>query len=498
MSDEIDLSAGVPFERLADGAMLAGQVGGEAVLLVRHGDSISAVGASCTHYSGPLAEGRVVGDTLRCPLHHACFDLRSGEALTAPAFDPLPCWRVERAGATVYVRERLPAAKRAKGGGPGAIVIVGAGAAGLAAAERLRREGFGGSLTMLSADADAPCDRPNLSKDFLAGSAPDEWMSLRPPEFYADNAIELRLGTRVGAIDVARRRVQTEGGVDLPYDALLLATGAEPIKLDLPTSGGAEVLYLRSFADSRAIVAKATHAKRALVLGTSFIGLEVAASLRERGLEVTVVGRDAVPMERVLGAPVGRFVQSLHEAQGVRFKPGQSIARIDGTRVTLTDGSVVDAELVVAGVGVRPALALAERAGVALDRGVLVDEFLQTSVPGIYAAGDIARWPDRHSGERIRVEHWVVAERQGQVVALNMLGRRQRFDAVPFFWCSAFGVSLRYIGHAEGWDEIVLDGSLEARDASVSYRRGGRTLALLTLDRDAASLDAEAAMEAAS
>jgi NADPH-dependent 2,4-dienoyl-CoA reductase/sulfur reductase-like enzyme len=361
----------------------------------------------------------------------------------------------------------------------------------------LRRRGYDGALTMLSADADPPVDRPNLSKDFLAGNAQDDWMPLRPPEWFAEQRIDLRLRTRVVSIDALKRRLGLEGGGELPYGALLLATGAEPVQLLVPGATPGQVLTLRSFADSRAIVARLAGAKTALVIGSSFIGLEVAASLRSRGLEVHVVSPEPVPMQRVLGAELGRFVQGLHEAHGVHFHLETTVKGLEGRHATLADGTRLDADLVVAGVGVRPNVALAEAAGLAVEHGVLVDEHLQSSIPGIWAAGDIARWPDPHTGTRIRVEHWVVAERQGQVAALNMLGVRHRYDDVPFFWSQHYDVAIQYAGHAERWDTIEVDGSPQARDCTVRYLAGGRALATVTIGRDLESLRAEHALEAA-
>jgi NADPH-dependent 2,4-dienoyl-CoA reductase/sulfur reductase-like enzyme len=436
---------------------------------------------------------------VRCPWHHACFDLASGEALGAPALDPVPCWRVEEKAGRAYVREKIVAPPRslAAGKAPREIVIVGGGAAGLAAAERLRREGYAGKLTMVSADSAPPSDRPNLSKDYLAGNAPEEWIPLRGDDWYRERNIDLRLGTRVERLDLAGRRVQLAGGDALGYDALLLATGAEPARIDVPGAEPERVLTLRSLADSRAIIARAASAKRVVVIGASFIGLEVAASLRARKLEVHVVAPDQVPMQKVMGDEVGRFVQGLHEAQGVQFHLGATVKSVDHARVKLTDGTAVEADFIVMGVGVRPALALAEQAGLAVDRGVTVDEYLQTSQPGVYAAGDIARWPDPHSGQRIRVEHWVVAERQGQVAAQNMLGLRRRYDVVPFFWSAHYDVTIAYVGHAERHDRIVIDGSLEARDCAVRYELEGKTLAVATIGRDMESLRTERAMELA-
>ena len=392
----LDLRKGVALRDLPDGAIVRGNVDAEEAILLRRGDAFFAVGAHCTHYHGPLAEGLIVDDTVRCPWHHACFSLRTGEALRAPALDPIACWRVERVGDKVHVREKVagpgpraaPTAARSPAT-PASVVIVGGGAAGLAAADMLRREGFQGTLTMISADDSPPCDRPNLSKDFLAGTAPDDWIPLRPPEYYAERKIQLELNSRVASIDVHRSRVQLDSGKQYEFGALLLATGADPVHLEIPGAADSQIHYLRTFADSRAIVAKAVSAKRAVVVGASFIGLEVAASLRARGIDVHVVGPESVPLERVLGPEVGRFVRELHELHGVTFHLGRTVSRIDGNRVTLTDATTLDADFIVIGVGVRPSIALAEEAGLAIDRGITVDQYLETSARGIFAAGDV-------------------------------------------------------------------------------------------------------------
>jgi apoptosis-inducing factor 3 len=495
----VHLTKGIDMAALPDGSTVLGRVGDEDVLLARAGADVYAVGAYCTHYHGPLADGLIVGDTVRCPWHHACFSLRTGDALRAPALDPIACWRVDRQGTMVFVREKQSPSNRpassAIATAPSSVVIVGGGGAGLAAADMLRREGYDGPIAMISADADPPSDRPNLSKDYLAGTAQDDWIPLRSPEFYAENRVELLLQTKVTSIDPLARQVALADGTRWPFGALLLATGADPVRLPIPGANAPHVHYLRSFTDSRALVAAAGTAKRAVVVGASFIGLEVSASLRTRGLSVDVVAPEQAPLERIMGLEVGQFVQRLHESRGVVFHLGETVTRVDGRSVTLSSGRTIDADFVVMGVGVRPSTALAEAAGLAVDRGVVVNNWLETSATGIYAAGDVARYPDVRTGDRIRIEHWVVAERQGQTAARNMLGRRERFDAVPFFWSQHYDVTINYVGHAERWDAITMTGSLDDHDCSIRYSSGGRQLAVATIFRDRESLEAEVAME---
>ncbi len=495
-----NLREGIEVEEIPRGGTLLGHAGGEAVLLVRPegGDDLFAIGATCTHYNGPLADGLLTGETIRCPWHHACFDVRTGEAVAAPALSPVACFSVLRKGSRVVVGEKRPEpVPRKPSRSPESIVIVGAGAAANAAAEMLRREGYTGPVTMIGAAKARPVDRPNLSKDYLAGTAPEDWVFLRPDDFYRSQNIELVTGVRVTALDTAGHRVTLSDGTSRSYEALLLATGAEPVRLEIPGMDRRSVFTLRSLDDSRAIIAAATAqgASHAVVIGTSFIGLEAAASLRTRGLEVDVVGPDAVPLQRVLGPELGGFVRGLHEEHGVRFHLGRKPASFEEGAVTLDDGSQVPADLVVVGVGVRPAVELAEKAGLRIDRGVVVDASLQTSASGIYAAGDIARYPDARSGETVRIEHWVVAERQGQAAARNMLGGNEPFRSVPFFWSQHYDVPINYVGHAATWDRIEVSGNLAAKDALVAYRRGVKIVAVATVYRDNNSLEAERLFE---
>ena len=499
-----DLGAGVDAESLQPGAKLLGHTKGEPVLLARIGDEYLAIGASCTHYGGPLADGVIDRDTVRCPWHHACFSLRTGEAFRAPALSPVACWKVERRGAKVVVTDKVerdplaPATKPTIASAGAAenlsVVIVGAGAAGSAAAEMLRRSGHRGSITIVDADQGSPYDRPNLSKDYLAGNAPEEWIPLRPDGFYSGHKIDIVRG-RATNVDTKARRVEIEGRAPLAYDALLLATGAEPIHLQVPGDDLPHVHFLRTLDDSRSIIEVAKKAKRAVVIGASFIGLEVAASLRARDIEVHVAAPETLPLARVLGDHLGAFIKSLHEEKGVVFHLGRRAKKVERDAVVLDDGTRVAADLVVFGVGVRPRLDLAERAGLRVDKGVIVNEYLETSAPGVYAAGDIAKWPDPHTGQSIRVEHWVVAQRQGQAAARNILGAAEKFTQVPFFWSAHYDVSINYIGHAEKWDKVVVDGDAAQRDVAVRFESGGKLLALATLWRDEESLKTETAME---
>lgn len=496
------MATGIAEEELRDGGVLVGHVRDESVLLARVGTEVLAIGATCTHYGGPLGKGLLVGDTVRCPWHHACFSLRTGEALAAPAFAPVSCWRVERETGRIFVRQKSapPAADsrrphRDGGCARGRIVIIGGGAAGFAAAEELRREGCGAQITLISADDAAPYDRPNLSKDYLAGTALEEWIPLKPRDFYAQHGIDLRLAARAVGIDLRTHRVMLESGGSVDFGQLLIATGAEPVRLNVPGGDLAHVLTLRSLADCRRVIEFAARGTRAVIVGASFIGLEAAAALRHRGVEVHVVAPETRPMERVLGPALGELLRALHESHGVIFHLGHTVADIDTRAVRLDGGERLPADLVLVGIGVRPRLALAEDAGLAIDGGVIVDEYLQTSVPGVYAAGDIARWPDPYSGERLRIEHWVLAELQGQTAARNLLGRRERFSRVPFFWTQQYDVSINYVGHAAQWDVIEQSGDLSARDATLRYRKNGKTLAVATVSRDLESLQAERAME---
>jgi NADPH-dependent 2,4-dienoyl-CoA reductase/sulfur reductase-like enzyme/nitrite reductase/ring-hydroxylating ferredoxin subunit len=503
---EIDLARdGAPADAIADGEMLAGQVGDAAVLLVRRDGRFYAMGAECSHYGGPLGSGVFDGELVRCPWHHACFDPATGSAARAPALEPVPTYEVSERDGRIYVGEQRPASAVGVDGGeappfaepPRNVVIVGAGAAGAAAAEMLRRERFGGAISMISAESELPYDRPNLSKDYLTGDAPAEWLPLRDEAFYKQHEIELRRNVEVRSIDPLQKQIDLSDGSSLEYDALLLATGSEPIRPPIDGIDRDHVHFLRNVEDSQSIMQAAEAAEHALVVGASFIGTEVAASLRQRGLSVDIVDLEPLPLVRVLGEDFGGFTRSLHEEHGVTFHLECSVEEIGEREAVLDDGTNVPADLVVLGVGVEPRTELAKGANLEVGDGVLVNQYLETTAPGIWAAGDIARWPDRHSRQPIRIEHWVVAERQGQTAARNILGYREPFTDVPFFWSQQYDVTINYVGHAEEWDAVEMDGSPDERDCLARYRLNGRTLATAAINRDVASLRAEIEFERA-
>ena len=488
-----DLTQGVDPGEVARDAMLVGHVGDASVLLAWLDDDLVAVDAACTHYGAPLGKGLRVGETVRCPWHHACFSLRTGEALEAPAFDSISLWRVERADGRVYVRERMAKTDNtppATSGGPRRIVVVGGGAASFAAIHRLRALGYDGELTLVSDENRLPCDRTKLSKAYLAGKASANALPLKNHAFYDDREVRLRLGAAAEQIDTSARRLTLAGGETLDYDALLLAPGAEPRRLDAPGLDRQEVHILRSQADSDAIIAAAGRAERVAIVGSSFIGLEVAAALRQRGLEVDVIAQEDLPLESKMGPQIGGFVKALHEAQGVRFHLGREVARFEDGLLVLNDGTQVQADLVVVGVGVSPRLDLARAARLTTGKGVRVDAGFRASARGVFAVGDIAEFPDPLTGEPIRVEHWVAAQRQGQIAAANMLGGDERFEEPPFFWSAHYGASLRYVGHASGWDRIEVDGDLAAKDAEVRFVKDGEVRAVAVVGRDTAALKA--------
>ncbi len=456
VADEAELPAGRP---------VSVKVGKQSVLLVRLGDRVHACGGKCTHYGGPLTDGLLVGGTIVCPWHSARFDVATGRMEAPPALDHAGHYPVKVEDGAVYVGPKQTPEPAQRPADDRTFVILGGGAGGNAGAEALREEGFSGRVVMITAEQHVPYDRPTLSKEFMSGEAPAKWLSLRSEEFYDRRDIELVMGRRVAKLDPEAMTITFEDGEELACHAVLLASGGVPRTLDLPGVDRNGVFTLRSRADAERIAEAAEDAETVVILGAGFIGMEVASSLRERGLEVHVVAPEQVPLVRVFGEEVGAWLQKRHEEDGVVFHLGTTAARISGDEgvdgVVLEDGAQLAADLVLLGVGIRPAVEFLEGTGLVVDGAVPVDETLQTQAHGIYAVGDIAVVPDPRSGEGCRVEHWIVAERQGRHAARAMLGHEAPYEEVPFFWTHQAGVSLKYVGYAPEWDRVVFRGDLQ-------------------------------------
>lgn len=490
-----DLAKGISIEELKDEAIVEGYVGDEAVLLVHHDGEYFAVASTCSHYGGPLGEGLIVGETVHCPWHHACFDLRTGEALKAPALNPIAAWETELRGDRIFVTHKKALVRRSREWTESQhFIIVGGGAAGNAAALTLRKHGFIGRITVVSEENVLPYDRPNLSKDYLAGNAPEDWIPLESEEFYRDNKIHFELATRAEKIDSHRRTVRLSNGKTLSYDRCLLATGGDPVRPPIPGINKDHVFFLRSLQDCKRIIARTTWAQKVAIIGAGFIGLEAAAALRQRNMEVHVVAPEEMPLLRQVGVHVGSVIRKIHEEHGVVFHLGHTVKEVRDRSLLLSEGVSVDCDFVIVGTGIHPNTDLAKRAGCWVEGGVLVNEYLETSVQGIFAAGDIARWPDPRSGRSIRVEHWEVAERQGQTAALNMMGDRVKFQDVPFFWTQHYDLSIGYVGFSDRYDRMDVMGNLESRNFTVAYYEDRTVAAVLTVGRDRQSLMIEEAI----
>jgi 3-phenylpropionate/trans-cinnamate dioxygenase ferredoxin reductase subunit len=347
-------------------------------------------------------------------------------------------------------------------------VIVGASLAGAKAAETLRAEGFDERVVLIGAEHERPYERPPLSKDYLRGEVDRETVYVHPDGYYAEHDIELRLGRTAVSLNTAARELALDDGERLRYDRLLLTIGAEPRRLSIPGCELEGVLYLRSVADCDALRGRLDRGGRVVVIGAGWIGAEVAASARQRGLEVTVIDPLTVPLERVLGTEVGAIYRDIHLDHGVQMLMGTGVEAFEGgttvERVRTTDGRELDCDFVVVGVGVQPRTGLAARAGLAVDNGILVDEHLQTGTPGVFAAGDAANAHHPFYGERIRVEHWANALHQGPIAARAMLGEPDVYDRLPYFFSDQYDVGMEYAGFARTWDRVVFRGDPAMRE----------------------------------
>lgn len=482
-------------EELQPGEMKRVAVEGGEILLVNSGGQISALGAYCTHYGAELAKGVLAGETIVCPWHHACFCSKNGDLEHPPALNALPNYEVTIQGNDIVVKlpeklkkNRVPdMASYNPQNDARTFVIVGAGAAGNAAAQTLREDGFQGRIVMISYEPHLPYDRPNLSKAYLQGEAPKEWMPLRSEKFYQHRNIELILSKTVTKVDVTTKTITFQDQEILQYDKVLLATGGIPRRLDVPGANLANVVTLRSFDDADALLHDADHAARIVVIGASFIGLESAFSLKQRGANVTVIAPEKVPFDVIFGEEIGKMLQKSYEDQGIRFQLGREIEAFEGENyaqaVALKNGERVEADLFLVGIGIIPNTGYLQGVEVHSDGSVQVDEYFQVT-DDVYAAGDIARFPDWRSNDGIRIEHWRTAEQQGRDAAHNMAGKQQPNKNVPFFWSKQPDFNIRYVGHAKDWDEVILDGDVASKKFLAYYIKHGKVYAVAGAKRD--------------
>jgi len=480
---------------LRDGEMKQFPAGDTSVLVARINGNYHAVAATCTHYGAPLAEGVLNSDRIVCPWHHACFNATTGDLLEPPALDSLEHYELTIKDERILVAipegsqgRRVPDMTAPDPASDKRVfVILGAGAAGYSAVQTLRGEGFRGRIVLITREDRLPYDRPNLSKDYLQGHAEPEWMPLRPDEFFDEHKIEVLSGKEVTRVDAGTRTISFKDSEKLSYDALLIATGGVPRTLKIPGSDLKNILTLRSFDDSDAIIAATNGAKHVVIIGASFIGMEGAASLKSRGVEVTVVAPGKTPFETTLGPEIGALFKDLHEKNGVQFKLGAKIVRFTGSGavdgIEIDSGEKIAADLVLVGVGVRPATDFLNGVNLNKDGSIVVDKYLRAA-SDLYAAGDVASFPSAYTGEQQRIEHWRTALQQGRIAALNMAGKETPYASVPFFWTQQFESTLRYVGHASGWDEIIVDGNIASQDFVAFFIKNDRALAVASMNRD--------------
>jgi len=460
-------------DAVEDGGMKAFEIDEDhKILIARVKGEYYAMGATCPHYGAPLEDGILSGNRVLCPWHHSAFDIQTGDLLEPPAMDNIPVYEVniENGNIVVMLPDKIESSVKPEMSEPDSdqdertFVIVGAGAAGNTAAQTLRETGFKGKIKLVTKEKEIPYDRPELSKEFMQGKGKEEWLPLRSKDFYENNGIDLMFETEVTKVDTAKHEIDLGNGDRLKFDRILLATGGRPRRLDIPGNDLDNVFTLRSHTDASRIIASAEKAKKAVVVGANFIGMETANSLRERGLEVTVVAPEDIPMKKIFGDRIGTMFRRAHEDKGVKFMMGHTVEKFEGdgtVRTAILDNSEkLEADLVVIGIGVVPSSDTIDGIAYQPDGSIEVDEHMN-SKDNIYAAGDIARFKDPRTGQWTRIEHWRTAEQQGRIAARNMADEEVPYDSVPFFWTNQAGLNFQYVGHAENWDDVIIDGSLE-------------------------------------
>ncbi|MGB3767545.1 MAG: FAD-dependent oxidoreductase [Phormidesmis sp.] len=487
-----------PVEALKEGEMRQFSVADEEVLLARFEDEFWAITPKCPHAGAALADGVMKDGRVICPWHNACFSLRSGAMIEPPALNDLAQYPTSIESGTVYVE--LPSSKDSdtagnkvpelanQGSDDRTFVIIGGGAAGCAAAQMLRQVKFEGRIVLVTASEEPPYDRTKLSKAYLQQDRAEDPDLLRPISFYRRYDITLKTAAKVTKLDAKTQTITYGSGETIQYDVLLIATGGAVKKIPIDGSDLGNVFTLRQAQDARAILRASKQAKKVVIVGSGFIGMEVASSLNQQGLDITIVTPDEIPFENVLGEQVGKLMMRVHESHGVKFRLESKATAFKGdgkvSSVELENGDVLPADMVVVGIGVQPATDFIE--GLALDKddkSIPVNQYLQAA-PNVYAAGDIAQFPHFITGESVRIEHWRLAMQHGRTAARNMMGEAVAFESVPFFWTGQYDFKLRYIGHAEKWDDIVIQGSLEEKSFLAFYVKDEQVLAVAGMGRD--------------
>ena len=481
--------------QLPPGTTHVAEVGDYSVLFANVGGEVYAVENKCSHFGLPLDKGALCEHRLRCPFHHACFDVRDGAQLEAPGMDGLRTFAVRTEGQDILVAPE-PTVRPTENYAPAAppesgvydYAIVGGGVAAAYATEAIRELDPTGSLVLITEEELPPYDRTHVSKALMQGGKDVHELPLRSADFYTRHGVELRSGTRVETVD-AHRKIIRAGGQELRYERALLATGGRPRQLGIPgVSGTKRVFTVRSAHDGERARRAVNEGDRVTIVGGSFIGLESAMSLGKQGGKITVVAREDTLFAKLFGPEVGRWIQGLHEAKGVHFRLGVSPRELrteDGkpSALVLEDGSEIPTDVLIVGIGVVPATDYLAGLATNDDGSVSVDNHLAASVAGLYAAGDLARYPGRAGA--VRIEHWKVAGQQGRIAGRNMAGQSEPYTMVPFFWSNQQGTNLRYVGHATDYDSVTFDGQPGDEDGFLAYyRRGDQLQAVLGVKRD--------------
>ncbi len=481
---------------LQDGQMKEVQAGETKILLAKVDGKYYAVGAVCPHYKAPLVKGALCGTRLYCPWHHSAFDITNGNVCEPPAIDGLPRYKTRIENDQIFVQITEEKTEDINTNlsvtDSRTFIMLGGGAAGLMAVQTLRSEGFNGKLIMITKEDTLPYDRTALSKKFMTGKAKPEELLLRKEDFFEKHKIEIEKNKEVKHVDADSKRIRFFDGSSIQYDTMMIATGGEPNKLTIAGAGLKNVFTLRSAEDAERILETAKNVKKVCIIGASFIGMETAASLQTLGLEVTVIAKESTPFEKNFGVEIGDVFYNMHKEKGVVIKTNAEVEKIEGKNtveaIVLKNSERIETELVIAGIGVHPRTDFIT--GVKLnekDKSVLVDEYLQAAY-NLFAAGDIARFPDAKTNQNMRIEHWRLAQQHGRIAAMNMLGKTSSVhDIVPFFWTNQFEKRLSYVGHAEDWDEIVIDGDIQNQKFIAFYVKEGKVLAAASMNRDVES-----------